>query len=58
MPTNDNEAKQIVGIMKEFLDDETAKAITTRLYEQVGKHTKNKSLATSLEMLKALYEHH
>ena len=56
MPTNNDEARQIVGIINEFVDEETAKAITARLYEQVGRHTENESLAVSLEMLKALYE--
>ena len=56
MPTNNDEARQIVSIINEFIDEETAKAITARLYEQVGRHTENESLAVSLEMLKALYE--
>ena len=58
MPTNDHEARQIVGIINEFMDVSTAKKITTRLYEQVGQHTENESLAISLKMLKALYDTH
>jgi hypothetical protein len=58
MPTNNDEARQIVGIINEYIDEETAKAITARLHEQVGRHTENESLAVSLEMLKALYEDH
>ena len=46
MPTNDSEARQIFGIINEFIDVPTAKKITTRLYEQVGQHTDNESLAT------------
>lgn len=56
MPTNDSEARQIFGIINEFIDVPTAKKITTRLYEQVGQYTDNESLAISLKMLKALYE--
>ena len=58
MPTNDSEARQIFSIINEFIDVQTAKKITTRLYEQVGRHTDNESLAISLKMLKALYEDH
>ena len=58
MPTNDSEARQILSIINEFIDVPTAKKITTRLYEQVGQHTDNESLAISLKMLKALYEDH
>ena len=54
MPTNDSEARQIFSIINEFIDVPTAKKITTRLYEQVGQHTDNESLAISLKMLKAL----
>lgn len=56
MPTNNHEARQIFGIINEFIDVETAKKITTRLYDQVGKYTENESLAVSLKMLKNLYE--
>lgn len=56
MPTNNYEARQIFGIINEFIDVETAKKITIRLYEQVGKYTENESLAVSLKMLKDLYE--
>jgi len=55
MPTNNYEARQIYGIINEFIDEETARAITIRLYEQVGKYTENESLATSLKMLRELY---
>lgn len=56
MPTNNYEARQIFGIINEFIDVETAKKITARLYDQVGKYTENESLAVSLKMLKNLYE--
>ena len=55
VPTNDYEARQIFGIINEFIDVDTARKIVTRLHEQVGKHTENESLAVSLEMLAAAY---
>jgi len=55
MPTSSDEARKIVEIINEYLDAETGKAVTSRLYEEVGKHTNNASLKVSLQMLKSLY---
>lgn len=56
MPTSDNEVQQIKAIMDDFLCPEHARAVTGRLYDEVGKNTNNESLKTSLLMLKGLYE--
>ena len=58
MPTSNDEAKKIVEIINEFVTVDTARKIATRLYEEVGKHTDNESLAVSLKMLQALYGAH
>ena len=50
--------KKIVEIINEFVTVDTARKIATRLYEEVGKHTDNESLAVSLKMLQALYGAH
>tara|TARA_R110002020_G_scaffold212028_3_gene418422 strand:- start:1190 stop:1366 length:177 start_codon:yes stop_codon:yes gene_type:complete len=56
MPTSNDEARNIVGIMNEFLSPEDAKTITQRLDDEVGKKSDNDSLKVSLKMLRALYE--
>ena len=56
MPTNNEEARRIVEIINTFITFPTARKITTILYEEVGQHTENESLAISLKMLKELYE--
>jgi hypothetical protein len=58
MPTNNEEALKICSIINEFIDVPTAKKITTKLYEEVGKNTENESLSVSLKMLKMLYDHY
>tara|TARA_R100000008_G_scaffold34011_2_gene19235 strand:+ start:155 stop:625 length:471 start_codon:yes stop_codon:yes gene_type:complete len=58
MPTNNEEAVRICSIINEFIDATTAKKITARLYEEVGKSTENESLSISLKMLKTLYDQH
>ena len=55
MPTSNDEARQIVSIINEFIDVPTAKTLTQRLHDEVGQHTDNDSLAVSLRMLKDLY---
>ena len=57
MPTSNDEARQIVSIINEFIDVPTAKTLTQRLHDEVGQHTDNESLAVSLRMLKDLYQH-
>ena len=56
MPTNNEEARRIVEIINTFVTFDTARNITATLYEEVGQHTENESLAISLKMLKELYE--
>ena len=56
MPTSYSEVHQIKEIMDSFLCASHGKAITTRLYEEVGAKTSNNSLKVSLAMLKELYE--
>ena len=56
MPTSNDEARNIVKIMNEYLTPEDAKGITRRLDEEVGQKSDNDSLKVSLQMLRALYE--
>jgi len=56
MPTSNDEARNIVIIMNDFLSPEDAKNITRRLDEEVGQQSDNDSLKVSLKMLRALYE--
>jgi len=56
MPTSNNEARQIVSIINEFIDVSIARTLTQRLHDEVGQHTDNDSLAVSLRMLKDLYQ--
>ena len=56
MPTSNDEAKNIVSIMNEYLTTEDAQSITRRLDEEVGQKSDNDSLKLSLQMLRALYE--
>ena len=56
MPTNNEEARRIVEIINTFVTFDTARKIPATLYEEVGQHTENESLAISLKMLKELYE--
>ena len=56
MPTSNDEARNIVNIMDDFLTPEEAKTITQRLDEEVGQKSDNDSLKVSLGMLRALYE--
>jgi len=56
MPTSNNEARQIVEIINDFVEFSMAKILTQRLHDEVGQHTDNKSLAVSLQMLKDLYK--
>ena len=55
MPTSQQEAERIVNIIGEYIDYETAAAIMHQLYDEVGQHTENESLAVSLEMLSQAY---
>jgi hypothetical protein len=56
MPTSNEEARNIVRIMNDFLSPEDAKAITQRLDQEVGQKSDNDSLKVSLGMLRSLYE--
>lgn len=56
MPTSREEAIKIREIIDDFLTQEQAKEITTRLYDEVGRITDNDSLKVSLSMLRRLYE--
>ena len=56
MPTSNDEARNIVKIMNEYLTPENARSITRRLDEEVGQQSDNDSLKVSLQMLRALYE--
>ena len=56
MPTSNDEAKNIVSIMNEYLTTQDAQRITRRLDEEVGQKSDNDSLKISLQMLRALYE--
>ena len=56
MPRSNDEAKNIVSIMNEYLTTEDAQSITRRLDEEVGQKSDNDSLKISLQMLRALYE--
>ena len=56
MPTSNDEAKNIVSIMNEYLTTEDAQSITRRLDEEVGQKSDTDSLKISLQMLRALYE--
>lgn len=56
MPTSNDEARNIVRIMNEYLTPQDAQNITRRLDEEVGQKSDNDSLKVSLQMLRALYE--
>ena len=56
MPTSREEAIKIREIIDDFLTQDQAKEITTRLYDEVGRITDNDSLKVSLSMLHRLYE--
>ena len=56
MPTSNDEAKNIVRIMDDYLTPQDAQNITRRLDEEVGQKSDNDSLKVSLQMLRALYE--
>jgi hypothetical protein len=56
MPTSNDEARNIVRIMNEYLTPQDAQDITRRLDEEVGQKSDNDSLKVSLQMLRALYE--
>ena len=56
MPTSKGEATRIYEIINDFLTLEEARAVTTRLDEEVGQKTDNDSLKVSLAMLRQLYE--
>lgn len=56
MPTSNDEAKKIVEIINAYVSLDTAKDITKRLDEEVGRHTDNDSLKVSLQMLRKLYD--
>ena len=56
MPTSNDEARNIVGIMNDYLTPQDAQSITRRLDEEVGQKSDNDSLKVSLQMLRALYE--
>ena len=56
MPTSNDEARNIVLIMNDYLTPEKAASITRRLDEEVGQKSDNDSLKVSLKMLRALYE--
>ena len=56
MPTSNDEAKNIVRIMDDYLTHQDAQNITRRLDEEVGQKSDNDSLKVSLQMLRALYE--
>ena len=55
MPTSQQEAERIVSIIGKYIDYETAAAIMHQLYDVVGQHTENESLAVSLQMLSEAY---
>lgn len=56
MPTTQQEAANIVGILNEYLSTEEAHELASRLDEKVGQETDNDSLKVTLKMLKSLYE--
>lgn len=56
MPTSNDEARNIVRIMNDYLTPQDAQNITRRLDEEVGQKSDNDSLKVSLQMLRALYE--
>ena len=56
MPTTNQEAADIIGIVNEYLSPEAAAELVSRLDEEVGKETENDSLKVTLGMLKTLYE--
>ena len=56
MPTTNQEAADIVGIVNEYLSPEAAAELVSRLDDEVGKETENDSLKVTLGMLKTLYE--
>ena len=55
MPTNQNEAKQIFGIVNDYIGLRVARELTKRLVSEVGSETDNSSLRESLQMLYDLY---
>ena len=55
MPTSNEEARQIVEIINDYVSQEEAEELTARLEQEIGRGTDNESLRVSLEMLKALY---
>ena len=56
MPTSEEEAVKIYGIINDFLTEDQAKEVTARLDDEVGSKTDNESLKVSLSMLRNLYE--
>ena len=56
MPTSNTEAAKIVQISQEYIPMDKMKELFIRLDEEVGKHTDNDSLKTSLAMMRSLVE--
>ena len=55
MPTTKEEAVKITEIFDEYISRETAREISSRLHNEVGRDSDNHSLKVSLEMLNAIY---
>jgi hypothetical protein len=56
MPTTNEEALRIASITCKYLPMDKVKALAGELYEEVGRTTSNKSLRTTLEMLKMVFD--
>ena len=55
MPTSDSEARTISEIIDEYVDEDAARELVSKLHVQVGQGTDNDSLRVSLEMLNGIY---
>jgi hypothetical protein len=56
MPTTQDEAFTIATLVCKYLPMDKAKVLAAELYENVGRMTSNKSLRTTLEMLKQVFD--
>lgn len=56
MVTPTQEAETITKIIGEYLTEDQAKSVMTRLHQEVGSKTDNVSLKTSFQLLKTIYD--
>ena len=55
MPTTNEEALQIAKTVSVYISEEVARELFKRLDEEVGAHSSNESLRSSLAMLRLMH---